>query len=131
MIQAIFSSSPVRRLRGLDTSVAATQGESGLATSPTRTGFVSALKDHVDKSGGPIIFLFGVARLVVVLILLGLAIFSFVQEDVTPLSASHALSKCWGTKRKGKHRYGGASLTKRERLDLALCLTYVRHRCCF
>ena len=127
MVQAIFSSGPVRRLRGLDASVAATQGESGLATTATQTSFVSAVKDHVEKSGGLIILLFGLARLVIVLILLGLAIFSFVQEDVTPSSAVDALGKCWDMKRKGKHRYSGGSLTKREWLDLTLCLTYVRH----
>ena len=92
---------------------------------------MSAVKDHVDKFGGSIIFLFEVARLVVVLILLGLAIFSFVQEEVTPSSAVNAFNKCWNMKRKGKHRYSGGSLTKREWLDLTLCLTYVRHRCHF
>ncbi|KAH9041259.1 hypothetical protein EDB85DRAFT_1921835 [Lactarius pseudohatsudake] len=127
--QAIYSSGPVRRLRGEDAPAAANRGESGANASATRTGFVSAVKDHVEKSGGSIIFLFQVLRLIVVLTLLGLAIFSFVQEEGqqhgSPSSVVSALSKHWGKKHKGKHRYGGGSLTKREWLDLTLCLTYL------
>ncbi|KAH9059058.1 P-loop containing nucleoside triphosphate hydrolase protein [Lactarius vividus] len=126
--QAIYSSGPVRRLRGEDAPAAANRGESGANASATRTGFVSAVKDHVEKSGGSIIFLFQVLRLLVVLTLLSLAIFSFVREEgqqhVSPSSVLSALSKHWGKKHKGKHRYGGGSLTKREWLDLTLCLTY-------
>ncbi|KAH8986104.1 hypothetical protein EDB92DRAFT_1818416 [Lactarius akahatsu] len=128
--QAIYSSGPARRLRGEDAPAAADRGESGANASAIRTGFVSAVKDHVQKSGGSIIFLFQVLRLLVVLTLLGLAIFSFVQEEgqqhVSPSSVVSALSKHWGTKHKGKHRHGaGGSLTKREWLDLTLCLTYL------
>ncbi|KAH9166021.1 hypothetical protein EDB89DRAFT_2115943 [Lactarius sanguifluus] len=127
--QAIYSSSPVRRLRGKDAPVAANRGESGANASATRTGLVSAVKDHVEKSGGSIIFLFQVLRLLVALTLLGLAIFSFVQEEGqqhgSPSSVVSALSKHWGKKHKGKHHYGGGSLTKREWLDLTLCLTYL------
>ncbi|KAH8986103.1 hypothetical protein EDB92DRAFT_1949382 [Lactarius akahatsu] len=123
--QAIFSG-PVRRLRGEDAPVAATCAESGVNESATRTGFVSAVKDHVEKSGGPIIFIFQVSRLVVVLTLLGIAIFSFVQEEgqqhVSPSSAVSALN---GRRHEGKHRSGGGSLTKREWLNLILCLTYL------
>ena len=131
--QAIFSSGPVRRLRGKDSAAAPSRGDSGVPASVTRTGFVSAIKDHVQHSGGSTIFLFQVSRLVIVLTLLGLAIFSFVQEEVQQqhLSLSSvvsAFSKHWGKKRKNKHRYDGGSLTKREWLDLTLCLTYVRHR---
>ncbi|KAH8986106.1 hypothetical protein EDB92DRAFT_2054957 [Lactarius akahatsu] len=79
--QAIYSSGPVRRLRGENAPAAANRGESGANASATRTGFVSAVKDHVQKSGGSIIFLFQVLRFLVVLTLLGLAIFSFVQEE--------------------------------------------------
>ncbi|KAH9041241.1 hypothetical protein EDB85DRAFT_2139914 [Lactarius pseudohatsudake] len=124
--QAIFSSGPVRSLRGEDAPVAATCAESGVNESTTRTGFVSAVKDHVEKSGGSIIFIFQVSRLVVVLTLLGLAISSFVQEEghkhISPSSAASALN---GRRHEGKHRYGGGSLTEREWLDLMLCLTYL------
>ncbi|KAH9030174.1 hypothetical protein EDB84DRAFT_1562614 [Lactarius hengduanensis] len=127
--QAIYSSGPVRRLRGEDAPAAANRGESGANASATRTGFMSAVKDHVEKSGGSIIFFFQVLRLLVVLTLLGLAIFSFVQEEGqqhgSPSSVVSALSKHWGKKHKGKHRHGGGSLTKREWLDLTLCLTYL------
>ena len=129
--QIIFSSGPVRRFRGVVTPEA-TRGESDVAAGTTRTGFVSAVKDHVKKSGGSIIFLFQVSRLVVVFTLLSLAIFSFVQEEgrehVSPSSVVNSL----GTRRGKKHKvkYHG-SLTKREWLDLMLCLTYVRHRCVF
>jgi len=136
--QAIYSSGPVRRLRGKDAPAADTGGDSGVAASATRTGLVSAVKDHVEKSGGSIIFLFQVLRLLVVFTLLGLAIFSFVQEEgqqrVSPSSAISAYSKHWGKKHKRKRRNGGGSLTKREWLDLTLCLTYVRlpsHRSIF
>ncbi|KAH9166802.1 hypothetical protein EDB89DRAFT_2075433 [Lactarius sanguifluus] len=124
--QAIFSSGPVRRLCGEDAPVAATCAESGVNESDTRTGFVSAVEDHVEKSGGSIIFIFQVSRLVVVLTLLGLAIFSFVREEgqqrVFPSSAVSVLN---GRRHEGKHRSGGGSLTKREWLDLMFCLTYL------
>ena len=123
--QAVFSSGPVRRLRGKETPVAAADDESGVAVraNRTRTGFVSAVRDHVETSGGSIIFLFQVSRLLVVLILLGLAIFSFVQErgqqHVSPSSVAGMLSKM-------QARYGGVSFTKREWHNLTLSLTYVR-----
>ena len=127
--QVVFSSDPVRRLRGKD-APAAVRTESGVTVRATQTGFVSAVKDHVKTSGGSIIFLFQVSRLLVILTLLGLAIFSFVQEEgqqhVSPISAVSALSKHWSKKRRDKHRYGGGSLNKREWLDLTLFLTYVR-----
>ena len=132
--QVIFSSGPVRRLCGKNAPATA-GGDSGITASASGTGFVSAVKDHVETSGGSIIFLFQVSRLIVVLALLGLAIFSFVQDEsqqrVSPSSVVSAFSKHWGKKRRGKHRYGGGSLTKREWLDLTLCLTYVRHRIFF
>ena len=86
----------------------------------------------MEKSGGLIHFLFQALRLLVVFTLLGLAIFSFVQEEGrqhdSPSSAVNALNTRWGKIRKGKRRYSGRSLTKREWLDLTHCLTYVRHR---
>ncbi|KAI9434147.1 hypothetical protein H4582DRAFT_2112597 [Lactarius indigo] len=128
LVQAIFSSGPARRLRGEDAPVIATRGESGVTASATRSSSVSVVKDHVEKSGGSIIFLFQVLRLVVVLTLLGLAIFGFVGEDgqqhVSPSSAVSALDH-WGRRREGKRRHSGGSLTKRNWLDLTLCLTYL------
>ncbi|KAH9166806.1 hypothetical protein EDB89DRAFT_2115743 [Lactarius sanguifluus] len=128
LTQAIFSSGPVRRLLGEDAPVIATRGDSAVAVGATRTGFVSAVKDHVEKSGGSIIFIFQVLRLLVVLTLLGLAIFSSVQEegqqDISPSSAVSALDH-WGRRHEGKYQYGGGSLTKLEWLDLTLCLTYL------
>ncbi|KAI9453008.1 hypothetical protein BJY52DRAFT_1225808 [Lactarius psammicola] len=127
--QAIYSSSPVRRLRGEDVQVATTRDDPGIAASATRTGFLSAVKDHVEKSGGSTIFLFQVSRFLVVLTLLGLEIFIFIQEEgqqhLSPSSAVNALSKNWSKKQKGKHRNGGSSLTERGWLDLMLCLTYL------
>ena len=127
--QAIFSSGPVRRLHGEDPTEAATQGET-----VAQPGFVLAVKSHIKTSGGSTIFLFQVSRLIVVLALLCLAIFSFLQEEGqqhdSPSSAVGALIKHWGKKRNGK-RYGGGSLTEPEWIDLTLCLTYVRHLCLF
>ena len=135
LAQIIFSSRPAQRFRGVDTSEAATQGESGIAAGTTRTGFVSAVKDHVKNSGGLILFLFQISRLVVVFTLLGLATFNFVHEEGqqqnSPSSAANALGTHWVKKRRGKHHYGGDSLAKREWLYLTLCLTYVRRRCLF
>ena len=130
--QAIFSSGPVRRLCGRDAPATTAGGDSGIPANATRTGFISAVKDHIEASGGPIIFFFRFTRLLAVLTLLTLAIFSFVQDESQQQVSSSLLSKHWGKKRKGKHRYaGGSSLTKREWLDLTLCLTYVRHHCLF
>ena len=129
--QANFSSGPVPRLRGEDPTAAATQDsdESSVETA-TQPGFVSAIKGYVEASGGSTIFLFQVSRLVVVLALLCLAIYNFLQEEgqqrVSPSSAVGALIKHWGKMSKGKH-YCGGSLTEREWLDLTLCLSYVRH----
>ncbi|KAH8986094.1 hypothetical protein EDB92DRAFT_1949372 [Lactarius akahatsu] len=128
LAQAIFSSTPVRRLRGEDAPAIATRGSSRVTASATRTGFVSAVKDHVEKSGGSIIFFFQVLRLIFVLTLLGLAIFSIVQEEsqhVVSLSSAVSALNHWSRRHEGKHHYGGVSLTEREWLDLTLCLTYV------
>ncbi|KAI9444470.1 hypothetical protein H4582DRAFT_2052775 [Lactarius indigo] len=128
VVQSIYSSGPVRRLRGKDLLVAATRNESNIAASTTWTGFVPAVRDRVQRSGGSVVFLFQVLRLLVVLTLLGLAIFSFVKEDrqhVSPSSVASTFSQYWGKRHKGKHRNGGGSLTKREWLDLTLCLTHL------
>ncbi|KAH8986098.1 hypothetical protein EDB92DRAFT_1818411 [Lactarius akahatsu] len=128
LAQAIFSSGSVRRLRGEDAPAIAARSESGVTAGTTQGGFVSVVKDHVEKTGGSIIFLFQFLRLIVVLTLLGLAIFSVVQEKgqqhVSPSSAVSALNH-WGRRHERKHRNGGGSLTEREWLDLTLCLTYV------
>ena len=97
--------------------------------SATQTSLVSAVKDHVEASGGSTIFSLQVLRLVLVLALLGLSIFSFVQEEEQQRVVNNGLGtlgKHWGEKRRPKHRYGGGSLSDREWLDLALSLTYVR-----
>ncbi|KAI9434174.1 hypothetical protein H4582DRAFT_2177883 [Lactarius indigo] len=126
LVQAIFSFGPVQRLHGEYAPVAATHGDSGVTVSATRTGFMSTVKDHVENAGGSVIFTFQVLRLLVVLALLALAIFSSVQEEgqqhVSPLSAVSALN---GREHEGKRHYGGDSLTKREWLSLTLCLTYL------
>ncbi|KAI0248983.1 hypothetical protein BJV78DRAFT_1276336 [Lactifluus subvellereus] len=128
ILQVAFSFGPLKRLRA---GIFATVEDAGTAdesrTSSTRTGLVSAVKDHVETSGGPIIFLFQISRLVLVLTLLSLSIFSFVQEEEqhTVDFGLDALSKHWGKKHKHKHRHGGDSLSEREWLDLALSLTYL------
>ncbi|KAI9434157.1 hypothetical protein H4582DRAFT_2081171 [Lactarius indigo] len=126
LVWAIFSSGPVRRFHGEYAPVAATRGDSGVPVSATRAGFMSAVKDHVENAGGSVIFTFQVLRLLVVLVLLTLAIFSSVQEEcqrhISPLSAVSALN---GRDHKGKRHYGGDSLTKREWLGLTVCLTYL------
>ncbi|KAI9442149.1 hypothetical protein H4582DRAFT_2200970 [Lactarius indigo] len=113
LVQAILSSGPVRRLHCEYAPVAATCGDSGVTVSATRTSFMSAVKVHVENAGGLVIFTFQVLRLLVVLVLLGLAIFSSVREEgqqhVSPLSAVSALN---GRDHKGKRHYGGDSLTK-------------------
>ncbi|KAI9438180.1 hypothetical protein H4582DRAFT_2111639 [Lactarius indigo] len=73
-----------------------------LISRSTRAGFVLAVKDHVKQSGGPTVFLFQIARLILVLILLGLSVLSFLQgEAQRPSSPEVIVSR-----------------------DLTLCLTY-------
>jgi hypothetical protein len=84
----------------------------------------------VARAGGSIIFVFHFSRLVLVLSLLVLSIFSFLQEEGLRAANSGpgTLNKHWGKWRKPKHRNGGGgggSLSKREWLDLAACLNYV------
>jgi hypothetical protein len=96
-------------------------------TNASTTGLVSAVKGHVEISGGSIIFSFQVFRLILVLTLLSLSVFSFVQEEEQRIVGFglNALGKRQGKKGKQKHRYGGP-LSDREWLDLASSLTYVR-----
>ncbi|KAH8990840.1 hypothetical protein EDB92DRAFT_1935217 [Lactarius akahatsu] len=75
-LRATFSVFPVRRLRarisgpGSDAVAPAPTSESSIDTRGTRASFVLAVKDHVEKSGGPIVFLLHVARLILVFTLL-------------------------------------------------------------
>jgi hypothetical protein len=94
VVQAILSSGPVRRFRGKDAPQAAAGSDSGATASATGTGFVSAVKDHVQISGGSVIFLYQVTRLVVVLTLLSLEIFSFVQDEAQDHVSPSSALKC-------------------------------------
>ncbi|KAH9972688.1 hypothetical protein BJV74DRAFT_879749 [Russula compacta] len=135
-LQIIFSSKQFRRHhRG----ISATVQDAGIVTvdesssSSTQADLVSAVKNHVRRSGGSFIFLFQLSRLLLVLALLCLSIFSFLQKEEQqnvnfcggpdPLDTG----KYWGNlkKHKDKHRHDGGSFTEREWLDLALCLTYL------
>jgi hypothetical protein len=134
LLQTIFSG-PIRALRARISATAedaCTAGES--SASSTRTGLVSAVKDHVERSGGSIIFVFQLSRLVLVLSLLVLSIFSFLQEEGLHSADSglNPLNKHWGKRRRRKHRNGGGGgglFTEREWLDLAACLSYVCPLC--
>ncbi|KAH9984900.1 hypothetical protein BJV77DRAFT_1035217 [Russula vinacea] len=129
LLQTIFLYGPIKALRArfsVTTEDACTTGES--SASSTRTGLVSAVRDHVERSGGLIIFAFQLSRLVLVLSLLVLSIFSFLQDEGSHSADSglNALNKHWGKRRKHKHRNsGGDSFSEREWLDLAACLTYL------
>lgn len=118
ILQIIFSA---LRARAEDTSTA---GEYN--ASSTRTGLLSAVKDHVEKSGGSIIFVFHLSRLVLVLSLLVLSIFCFLQEEALHSADSGlgTLNKHWGKWRNRKHR-NRSSFSQREWLDLAACLNYL------
>ena len=130
ILHIIFSSGPIRALRPRISTTAedtSTAGEYNARS--TRTGLVSAVKDHVERSGGSVIFGFHLSRLVLVLSLLVLSILCFLQEEGQHAADSGLgpLGKHWGKWRKRKHRNGGdgGSLSKREWLDLAACLNYV------
>ena len=92
---------------------------------------MSAVKDHVKRSGGCIIFFNHVLRLFLVLVLLGLSVFSFLREEASEQeqhiigSSLNSLRKHWGKRPKHKHSSRGGSLSELEWLDFALCLTYV------
>ncbi|KAI0291829.1 hypothetical protein BC826DRAFT_1105763 [Russula brevipes] len=129
VFQAVSLWGPLKKLRAR-ISVAAEDvdaaGES--SASSTRTSLVSAVKDHVERSGGSIVFLFQFSRLILVLTLLGLSIFSFVREEGQHSVGSgiDLLGKHWGKKRKHRHKHhNDGSLLEREWLDLSLCLVYL------
>jgi len=129
LLQIIFSSGPIKALRArisASTEYTGTAGE--YSVSSTRTGLISAVKEHVERSGGSVIFVFHLSRLVTVLALLALSIFGFLQEEGLHSADSHlgTLNKHWGKWRKHRHGgSGGGSFSKREWLDLAACLNYV------
>lgn len=130
ILQIIILSGPIKALRArISTSTEDTSTASEYNASSTRTGLLSAVKDHVEKSGGSIIFVIHLSRLTLVLSLLVLSIFCFLQEEVLHSADSGLgpLNKHWGKWRKRKHRNGGGggSFSKREWLDLAACLNYV------
>jgi hypothetical protein len=130
ILRIIFSFGPIKALRtriSASTEDTSTAGE--YSPSSTRTGLLSAVKDHVERSGGSIIFVFHLSRLVLALSLLVLSIFCFLQEEGLHSADLGPLNKHWGKWRKPKHRNGGGgggSFSKREWLDLAACLNYVR-----
>jgi hypothetical protein len=129
ILHIIFSIGPIKLPRTrISSSTEDTNTAGEYSASSTRTGLLSAVKDHVERSGGSIIFVFRLARLVLVISLLVLSIFCFLQEEVLHSADSglDPLNKHWGKRRKPKHRDGGGgSLSKREWLDLAACLNYV------
>lgn len=132
ILQIIFSFSPIKALRArISTSTEGTSTSDEHSASSTRTGLLSAVKDHVERSGGSVIFIFHLSRLVLVLSLLVLSIFCFLQEEALHSADSglSPLNKHWGKwRKKPKHRNGGGgggSFSKREWLDLAACLNYV------
>ena len=132
-LQLILSSGPIKALRARTSASTENTGTAGEhSADSTRTGLVSAVKEHVKRSGGTTIFVYNLSRLVVVLSLLFLSIFSFLREEehhqqhlIGSGLSVHSLGKHRGKKRKHKHRDGGDSFSEREWLDLALCLTYV------
>ena len=129
LLQTVYSSRPVRAFRArFSATTEDTDATGESSTSSDQTGLVSAVKDHVERSGGSIIFIFQLLRFVFVLSLLVLSIFCFLQEEGSHSADSglSLLGKHWGKWRKRKNRHGdGFSLSKREWLDLAACLTYV------
>jgi hypothetical protein len=133
-LQTIFLSGPIEALRArlpVISEDTCNTGESSAGS--TRTDLLSAVKRHVERSGGSIIFVFQLSRLVLVVSLLVLSIFSFLQgEGLHSADAGfklNALNKHWGKWRGRKHRNDGGrsgdSFSEAEWLDLAACLTYV------
>jgi len=142
VVQAIISSDLFKQLRARiigtveneDEGAGAGADESS-ADSSTRTGLVSAVTDHVERSGGSVIFLFQFLRLILVLALLSLSIYSFIREEEQeqsgvnsglPVDTLMRSGKRGRKKHKHKHRNDGDTLSEREWIDLAFCLNYVR-----
>ena len=128
VFQAVLSSGLLKRLRTRDFTTTEDVGTEGNEPN-ANGGLISAVKDHVGKLGGSAIFFAQLARLVVVLTLLSLSIFSFLQDeeqDSIELEAGlGALGKHWGGKKRKHKKHRGSLLTEREWLDLAMSFTYV------
>jgi len=130
ILQITTSFGPIKALRArISTSTEDTTTAGEYNASSTHTGLLSAVKDHVARSGGSTIFVFHLSRLVLVPSLLVLSTFCFLQEEGlhSAVSGLDPLNKHWGKWRNPKHRNGngGGSFSKREWLDLAACLNYV------
>jgi hypothetical protein len=139
-VQAVASSEPFKQLRAriLGTVENEDEGagadESSVDGSSDRTGLVSAVADHVEKTGGSTVFLFQFLRFVLVLALLALSIYSFVREEeeqqqqsgLLPENTLSSAGKYPRKKHRSKHRQDGDTLSEREWIDLAFCLDYVR-----
>ena len=83
-------------------------------------GVSSSLRSHVAEHGGATIFAYKVARFISVLALLGLYVASFVNDyELVGASDIDTLGK----KKKARK---AAELSRREWVDLILCITYVR-----
>jgi hypothetical protein len=126
VLQAAFSTEPFKQLRAriFSASVDEEDEDEGVESndSGNQTGLVEAVKDHVERSGGSVIFLFQLLRLALVLALLSLSIFNFLGDEEMQ---QHSVVELW-RKKKHKHRRGGGELSEREWLDLAFFLDYVR-----
>ncbi|TFK36798.1 hypothetical protein BDQ12DRAFT_699326 [Crucibulum laeve] len=85
---------------------------------------LSDVKQHVASHGGQTIFAFKVARLISCLILLAFSIVSAVADENNHIGDqfSGVFGK-WGKKHKHSKRRG-PSLSVKEWLDLAMCMTY-------
>lgn len=140
VVQAVISSELFKQLRAHIFGTAENEDEgagadeSG-ADNSTRTGLVSAFTDHVERSGGSVIFLFQFLRLLLVLALLSLSIYSFIREEEQqqsgvnsglPVDTLMRSGKHGRKKHEHKHRPDGDTLSEREWIDLAFCLNYVR-----
>lgn len=139
VVQAVTSSELFKQLRAhifgtVENEDEGASADESSADSSTRTGLVSAVIDHVERSGGSAIFLFQFLHLVLVLALLGLSIYSFIREEEQQQSVVNSglpedtllsAGKHGRKKHKNKQRQGGDTLSEREWIDLAFCLNYV------
>ncbi|KAI9509765.1 hypothetical protein F5148DRAFT_1275094 [Russula earlei] len=132
IVQIIFSSGLLKRRRTRNSSAVGDAGTGtghGSSAASAEAGLMSAVKDYVDRFGGSTIFLLQLSRLVLLVTLLSLSIFSFLREEEqdTVGSGLDSLSNHWGKKRKHKHKQsnGSGSFSEREWLDLAMSITYL------
>jgi hypothetical protein len=127
ILQAAFSSGLFKGFRSRVYAIVDEEDEDqgvGSNDSNTETGLISAVKDHVQRSGGSVIILFQLSRLVLVLALLCLSIFSFLRDEE---SQQHSVIDFLRKKKhKHKDRQDDGEFSEREWLDLAFCLNYVR-----